>query len=120
VTEVSIDDLPTEAGLRPGMSAEVRILVKTVTDALTVPVQAVTEFDGKHIAYVVGPAGIDRREVKVGENNQQLVQILEGVTDGERLALDARVRAAAELKHEGKTGEGKKKGATKEPLSSKK
>jgi RND family efflux transporter MFP subunit len=120
VTEVSIDDLPTEAGLRPGMSAEVRILVKTVTDALTVPVQAVTEFDGKHIAYVVGPAGIDRREVKVGENNQQLVQILEGVTDGERLALDARVRAAAELKHEGKTAEGKKKDATKEPPSSKK
>jgi len=97
-TEVTIDDLPTEAGLRPGMTAEVKILIKTVADAVTVPVQAVTESDGKHICYVVTGAGIERRLVKVGENNQQLIQILEGVDEGERVALDARVRAATELK----------------------
>jgi RND family efflux transporter MFP subunit len=101
-TIISVDDLPPDAGLRPGMSADVKILLKTVPDALTVPVQAVTEFDGKHVVYVETATGLERREVKVGENNETLVQILEGLGEGERVALDARVRAAAELKTEGK------------------
>src|SRR5262249_14963960 len=74
-TVVSIDDLPGDAGLRPGMSAEVKILVKTLPDVLTVPVQAVTESGGQHICYVVTPRGIDRREVKIGEGNEQNIQI---------------------------------------------
>ena len=109
-TIVSIDDLPSDAGLRPGMSGDVKILLKTVPNALTVPVQAVTEFDGKHIAYVVTPGGIERREVKVGETNDTLIQILEGIADGEQVALDARVRAAAELR----TGDNKDKKDDKE------
>jgi RND family efflux transporter MFP subunit len=97
-TEVSIDDLPADAGLRPGMSAEVKILIKTVPDALTVPVQGIAEFDGQHICYVLTPSGLQRREIKVGESNQQLIQVTEGLAEGERVALDARVRAAADLK----------------------
>jgi HlyD family secretion protein len=102
-TIVSIDDLPSDAGLRPGMTGDVKILLKTVPNALTVPVQAVTEFDGKHIAYVVTGGGVERREVKIGETNDTLIQVLEGINEGEQVALDARVRAAAELK----TGDGK-------------
>jgi HlyD family secretion protein len=102
-TVVTIDDLPTEAGLRPGMTAEVKILVKTIPDALTVPVSAVTESGGKHVCYVVTPSGVERREVKVGEGNEQLVQVLEGLAEGEQVVLDARVRAAAELKAAGGT-----------------
>jgi RND family efflux transporter MFP subunit len=96
-TDVSIDDLPKDAGLRPGMTAEVTILIKTVTDALTVPVQAVAEVGGKQVCYVVTPAGVQRREVSLGDGNERLVQVLDGVSEGERVALDARVRAAAEL-----------------------
>ncbi len=108
-TEVSIDDLPTDAGLRPGMTAEVKILINTVLNALTVPVQAVTESDGKHICYVVTAGSVERRLVKVGDSNQQLIQILEGVSQGERVALDARVRAAAELKTQEKSKDGSAK-----------
>jgi HlyD family secretion protein len=104
-TVVSIDDLPKEAGLRPGMTAEVKILIKTIPDALTVPVSAVTESDGKHICYVKTGRGLERREVKIGEGNEQNIQILEGLQDGEEVALDARVRAAAEVK----SGDGKDK-----------
>lgn len=98
VTEVSIADLPPEAGLRPGMTAEVKILVKTVPSALTVPVQAVTESDGKQISYVVTAEGVERRIVEVGENNERLIQVKKGLSEGDQVALDARVRAAAELK----------------------
>jgi RND family efflux transporter MFP subunit len=97
-TVVSIDDLPKEAGLRPGMTSEVKILIKTIPDALTVPVSAVTESGGQHICYVKTGRGLERREVKIGEGNEQNIQILEGLQEGEEVALDARVRAAAEVK----------------------
>lgn len=101
-TQVSIDDLPADAGLRPGMTAEVKILIKTVENALTVPVQAVTEFDGEHVAYVAGTGGLERRNLKVGDSNEQLIQVLEGLAEGERVALDARRRASLELKQKEK------------------
>lgn len=99
-TVVSIDDLPRDAGLRPGMTAEVKILIKTLRDVLTVPVQAVTEWDDQHVCYVVSSLGIDRRPVKVGDSNEQRIQILGGLEAGEKVALDARLRAARELKKE--------------------
>jgi multidrug efflux pump subunit AcrA (membrane-fusion protein) len=96
-TTVSVDDLPPDAGLRPGMSAEVKILVKTVPGALTIPVQAVTEVGGLHICYIQTRDRVERREVTIGDGNEQLVQVLSGLSEGDRVALDARVRAAAEL-----------------------
>lgn len=105
-TGVSIEDLPKEAGLRPGMSAEVRILIKTIPGALTVPVQAVTETGGRHVCYVVTGEGIERREVTIGDGNDQRVQVLDGIAEGDRVALDARSRAAAELGPAGKTEKG--------------
>lgn len=109
-TYVSVDDLPADAGLRPGMSADVRILVKTIPNALTVPVQAVTEAGGTHVCYVVAGGKVERREVTVGDANDQLVQVLDGLAEGEQVALDARSRAAAEL---GTTPEEEKKPAEK-------
>ncbi|VTR93135.1 rnd family efflux transporter mfp subunit : RND family efflux transporter, MFP subunit OS=Singulisphaera acidiphila (strain ATCC BAA-1392 / DSM 18658 / VKM B-2454 / MOB10) GN=Sinac_5744 PE=4 SV=1: HlyD_2 [Gemmata massiliana] len=95
-TVVSIADLPTDSGLRPGMSAEVKILAKTIPGALTVPVQSVTESGGRHVCYVVTGADIERREVTIGDGSDQLVQVLEGLSAGERVALDARSRASGE------------------------
>jgi RND family efflux transporter MFP subunit len=116
-TEVSIDDMPADAGLRPGMTAEVKILIKTIEDALTVPIQAVTEVDGKHVAYVVSAGGIERREVKVGESNEQLIQVLDGLSDGAAVALDARSRATAELKQKAKEKAKEPQGEPKPPAS---
>ena len=99
-TIVSIDDLPRDAGLRPGMTAEVKVLIKTLENVLSVPVQAVTEWGDHHVCYVVSSLGIDRRAVKVGDSNEQRIQIVAGLEEGERVALDARLRAASELKKE--------------------
>ncbi len=96
-TYVSVDDLPQDAGLRPGMSADVKILIKVVPGALTVPIQGVTEVGGRHVCYVVAGGQVERREVTIGDGNDQLVQLVEGLAEGEQVALDARTRAAAEL-----------------------
>ena len=64
------------------------------------PVQAIAENKGDFYAFVDEPGGIKLRKVKVGENNEKLVEILEGLKEGESVALDARIRAAAEFKTE--------------------
>jgi HlyD family secretion protein len=110
-TEVSIDDLPLDAGLRPGMTAEVKILIKTIPDALTVPVQSVTESDSQHVCYVVSGNTVERRVVEIGDSNEQLTEVKSGIREGEMVALDARLRAAGELKKgDLKNGDGKKPG----------
>ena len=97
-TVVSIDNLPKDAGLRPGMSASVKIELGVVKDAVTAPVQAVSEVAGKHVCYVVKNGAIESREVEIGESNVQFIEVKSGLNAGEMLALDARKRAAAALK----------------------
>ena len=97
-TEVSIDDLPADAGLKPGMTAEVTIHIRTIENALAAPVQSVMEAEGKHVCYVVSKGKIERREIKVGDSNTRMIQIVEGVQEGEKVTLDARSRVSAELK----------------------
>lgn len=108
ITIVKMDDIPPEAGLRPGMSAEVKILVTELKDVLLIPVQAVTEKEGKHCVYVKNGKGFDRRAVSVGENNEKYAEIKSGLEVGEEVALDARARLAAETKGEEGAGEGPK------------
>jgi RND family efflux transporter MFP subunit len=98
LTDIFIDDLPLEAGLKPGMTGEVTIHIDTLRDVLMAPIQAVTEWDGKHVVYVGQGGRFERREVRIGESNEQFVQILSGVDAGELVALDARSRSAAEAK----------------------
>lgn len=97
-TTVSIENLPKDAGLRPGMSASVKIMLGSVKDAVTAPVQAVSEMNGKHVCYVVKNGVVEPREVEIGESNAQFIQIKEGLQPGEAIALDARKRASAAMK----------------------
>jgi len=103
-TEIRIDDLPLEAGLKPGMTGEVRIHIDTLHDTLMIPVQAVTEVDKKFYVYVVQDRRVERREVTIGESNEQYVQILSGLQVGELVALDARSRASAEVRKQSSEG----------------
>jgi len=97
-TLVSIDDLPLEAGLKPGMSGDVKILVKQLSDVMIIPVQSVGQKETRHCCYVAGPRGIECRDVEVGDNNDKFVEIKTGLAEGEQVTLDARARIAAELK----------------------
>ncbi|HEV3083493.1 MAG TPA: efflux RND transporter periplasmic adaptor subunit [Gemmataceae bacterium] len=102
-TIVDIDDLPLDAGLKPGMTGDVKILVKQLSDVLIVPVQAVGQKEGSHFCFLAGPKGIEKCEVEVGDNNDKFVEIKSGLKEGEQVTLDARARIAAELKaREGK------------------
>ena len=85
VTEVTLDATPV--GLKPGMSAQVEILVDTRETVLQVPVSAVAVDKGFQVVYVKTPTGIDTRRVEVGLSNQRAVEITKGLEEGAEVYL---------------------------------
>ena len=100
-TIVKIDNLPPEAGLRPGMTAEVRIFIKHLSNVLLIPVQAVTEKERQSCVWVKTGSAYVFRNLTVGENNEKYVEVSSGLEEGEQVALDARARLIAETKGQG-------------------
>jgi HlyD family secretion protein len=73
--------------LRPGSSVQLSIVAKTVADALTVPTVALlTGQDGSNSVMIAGDDGrAHQRVVKAGIRQQDRVQIVEGVKEGEHV-----------------------------------
>ena len=86
-TDVNIEG--KHAYLKPGMSAEVEILVGLLENVIQIPVQAVTNRRGKSVVYVVRGSGEEEREVELGESNDKFVQVLKGLEEGETILLEA-------------------------------
>ncbi len=84
-TEVTLEETPE--GLKPGMSAQVEILIDRRDDVLQVPISAVHVEKGFQVVYVDGPDGIETRRVTVGLSNQQRAEIRDGLKEGERVYL---------------------------------
>ena len=104
-TVVTVENMPKEE-LKPGMTSEVKILVNEIPEALLVPIGAVAEHKGEFFAFVEQTGGkTETRKVKVGETNDKFVQIIEGLKEGENVALDARTRASALFKNDEKDEE---------------
>lgn len=74
-------------GLRTGMSCRGEILVKNLDDAIYVPVQAVVRESGEPTVYVVEGQKVNRRKVALGLDNNRMVQITEGLKQGETVLL---------------------------------
>lgn len=73
--------------VKPGMSSKVEILVNKLDDVVYVPVQAVSPNDGKQFCYVAGAFKPDRREVEIGDFNDEFIEIKHGLREGERVLL---------------------------------
>src|SRR6185312_11822774 len=85
-THVTIDrGLP---GLRPGMTAQVEILVTELDNVLCVPVQAVLTYGNKSHIAVRTPAGYERRVVTLGISNDRLIEVKKGLKTGDLVALN--------------------------------
>lgn len=87
-TLIKIDGEPED--LKPGMTAELEILVSRKKDVLQVPVQCVVERGGKFRAYVKTPAGIEPRDLVLGGTNDTVLEIVDGVKEGEQVLLNPR------------------------------
>lgn len=85
---VEVDIIDPPEGLRPGMTARVAIMVAREAEAMTVPIQAVVERQGRHFAAVIDADGAtESRELEIGHINEEAVVILNGLSEGENVIL---------------------------------
>lgn len=73
--------------LRTGMSCEVTLHVATYENVVYVPVQCVVRVSGTPTVFVAEPNGGVQRSVRIGENNNRMVHILNGLQPGEPVLL---------------------------------
>ncbi len=88
-TIILIDELPKELAIKPGMTAEVDILVGTYEDVISVPVGAITEHFERSYVYPVKGGKSERKLVEIGRSTHSFVEIKEGLREGDVVALDA-------------------------------
>ena len=77
-----------QAALKPGMSADVEILISRLIDVLAAPAQAIAGTVEQPAVYVWTTDGPQRRDVKLGLASEHFVEIQEGLAEGDRLLLD--------------------------------
>ena len=73
--------------LRPGMTAHVEIFVSESEPVVAVPTDAVLEIGHEAFVYVDSAQGPLRRGVRVGGGNGKVVEIAEGLAEGETVSL---------------------------------
>src|SRR6185369_11901131 len=100
-TTIAIKDEPEKVGkLKPGLTAEVEILVDQVEACLQVPIQAIVEQANKHFAFVLADEGkIVRRELKTGRTNEVMMEINDngGLKEGDQVVLNPRAMLPKEI-----------------------
>jgi len=79
-----------QQGLKPGMTAEVEILIEELADVLSVPVACVVEQEGEFFAWVDGPSGPKRRPLVLGPSNDSSIVIQDGIAASEEVLLNPR------------------------------
>lgn len=95
-------------GLRPGMTAEVEILIANLEDVLTVPVSAVVVKGDQFFGYVKTSDGPQIRELLLGLSNDKFVEVKDGVAEGEEILMNPRAVMGDQLDdEEGEEEEGK-------------
>ena len=80
--KIDLDDALED--FKPSMSAQIEIIVEEYENRLLVPIQAVDiDAEGGTMVWVSGETGPRLQEVQVGKNNEQFVEIVTGLSEGE-------------------------------------
>ena len=92
-TEVTIKD--QIEGIKPGVSARTEIIIKELKDVLTIPIQAVTTFEGEQVCYLEG--NNEPTIVEVGLFNTKHIEIKSGLKPGDKVSLNPPLHASINL-----------------------
>src|SRR5690606_40207001 len=88
---VALDEV--DERLRPGMSANARVVLARVPDQVLVPARAVFVRDGTTVAFVRRGRTFERRPLTVAHRSDEVVAVQDGLAPGDEVAL---VEPAAE------------------------
>lgn len=85
----TIVQLPSVDNLKPGMSAEVELLLDEYTDVITIPVAAVVETDEGHFCWVKKADGsTQKRPLQLGDSNDVFIVVEGGLKEGDEVVLN--------------------------------
>jgi HlyD family secretion protein len=85
-TIVAIDG---QSGLKPGLSAEVEVIIAEHTDVLTIPVAAVVEKGEEHFCWIrTAAGGAQRRQLSLGDSNDLFIVVESGLKEGDEVVLN--------------------------------
>ncbi|MCA9217405.1 MAG: TolC family protein [Planctomycetales bacterium] len=87
-TKVKVEGEPE--GLKPGMTAEVEILVAHLKGVKTVPVSCIVEKRNQFYCWVVNGGEPEKRLVELGLTNDQVVEVKSGLEVGEQVLRNPR------------------------------
>lgn len=93
--EILLD--PTDAPLSPGDTAEVKILIDTIEDALAVPVQCVFTRGSRSFVFVRDGGEPEPVEVTLGRSNTHMIEVVDGLKQGQQVLMKAEERLLAQL-----------------------
>jgi hypothetical protein len=88
VFEVVIDIAQADTTLRPGMTTANGIQVRSVANALSIPLRAVSIDSGFLYVYKQSSDGIARQMIEAGETNATEIVVKRGLTETDRILLD--------------------------------
>jgi len=77
----------TDVELRPEMTARVDVLTGERAGVLLVPVNAIFERDGLSVVHLRRSLGDETRQVQLGESSETFVEIVAGLSEGDRVLL---------------------------------
>jgi HlyD family secretion protein len=107
ITYIKITDESSKvSSLKPGLTAEVEILIDQIASTLQAPITAFVERGGRHFAWTLVDNKPVRREVKTGKSNELSTQIIEdeslygkdqGLKEGDTVVLNPRTVLAKEV-----------------------
>ena len=84
----TVIQLPSVDGLKPGMSAEVEVVMAEYDDKLLIPVAAIVETDQGHFCWVKTIDEVTRRPLKLGDSNDVFTIVEDGLQEGDEVVLN--------------------------------
>jgi multidrug resistance efflux pump len=85
--DLVVDVDPSDADLRPEMTARVDVLLSERAGVLVVPVNAVFDRQGIVVAHVLRGFRTETRQVELGETDGVMAEVRGGLEEGDRVAL---------------------------------
>jgi RND family efflux transporter MFP subunit len=97
VFDIVVDLDSTDEVLKPGITTTTKIVVDRLHDVVSIPIISVFEEQGRTMVYVGDNGSFEKREVTLGQRNDNFVVVTKGIEAGEKVALQNPEADAAEI-----------------------
>jgi len=87
IFQIQIKITNTDSSIRPGMTTANRILTFSKEDVLSIPLEAVFSKDSISFSYVKSGFSIEKKQITLGESNNNEVIIKEGLSENDIVYL---------------------------------